>query len=186
MTGAKSLVAMLALIALAAGARAQGVLVDKSEIAFTMKQMGVKFDGRFRKWKADVVFEPQQLATSKAVFDVDLASIDLASSESEQEAKGPLWFDTAKFPVAHFASTVIRDLGGGRYEIAGKLSLKGATHDVTIPVAVKTGADGLRMAEARFPIRRLDYRIGQGEWADTAIVDNDVVVRARIALGTSP
>jgi polyisoprenoid-binding protein YceI len=165
MTGVKSLVAMLALIALAAGARAQGVLVDKSEIAFTMKQMGVKFDGRFRKWKADVVFEPQQLATSKAVFDVDLASIDLASSESEQEAKGPLWFDTAKFPVAHFASTVIRDLGGGRYEIAGKL---------------------LRMAEARFPIRRLDYRIGQGEWADTAIVDNDVVVRARIALGTSP
>jgi polyisoprenoid-binding protein YceI len=183
---ARPLAAFVVFVALAPGANAQHVLVDKSAIEFTMKQMGVRFDGRFRKWTADVVFLPHQLAASKAVFDVDLASIDLASAESEREAQGPLWFDTAKFPVAHFASTAIRDLGGGRYAIAGKLSLKGATRDVTIPVAVKTGADGQRIAEVTFPVHRLDYRIGEGEWADTATVDNDVVVHARIALGTSP
>ncbi len=178
----RSLVAVLALVALATAARAQGVLVDKSEIAFTMKQMGVKFDGRFRKWKADVVFKPQQLAASKAVFDVDLASIDLASAESESEAQGKLWFDSARFPVAHFASTGIRDLGGGRYEIAGKLSIKGMTRDCVVPITVKNDAAGSSVAEGSFAIRRLDYRIGEGEWADTGTVDNDVLVRVRLVL----
>ena len=167
-------------------AHGQGVVAAKSEIAFTVKQMGVKFDGRFRKWTADVVFQPKALATSKAVLDIDLGSIDLASDESEAEAKGPLWFDTAKFPVAHFVSTAIRDLGANRYEVAGKLTLKGVTHDCVVPISVATDAGGNRIAQGAFSIPRLDYRIGEGEWADTGVVDNDIVVRVRIMLAPVP
>jgi polyisoprenoid-binding protein YceI len=174
---------VVVLLVFVTDAGAQGVVVDKSEIGFTVKQMGVKFDGRFRKWKADVAFNPQALAQSKAVFDVDLASIDLASAESEAEARDKPWFDTAKFPVAHFASTSIRDAGGGRYEIAGKLTLKGMTRDCVVPVVVKDEG-GHRTAEGVFAIRRLDYKIGEGEWADTDVVDNDVVVHVRIVLAT--
>jgi len=101
------LVLALALAFLSGTAQAAGVVTGKSEIAFTMKQMGVNFDGRFRQWKADIVFAPNALDKSKAEVDVDLGSLDLASTESEAEAKGPLWFNTAKFPLAHFASTSI-------------------------------------------------------------------------------
>jgi polyisoprenoid-binding protein YceI len=156
------------------------IAVDKSEIAFTVKAMGVKFDGRFRKWKADVVFRPQSLAESKAVLDVDLASIDLASEDSESAARGPQWFDTAKFPVAHFVSTAVKDLGGNRYEFDGKLTIKGVTRDCVVPVSVKADASGNRVAEGQFAIHRLDYRIGEGEWADQDTVANDVAVRVRI------
>jgi polyisoprenoid-binding protein YceI len=166
-------------------AHADAVVADKSEIGFTMKQMGVKFDGRFRKWKADVVFRPNALAASKAVIDVDLGSIDLASAESETEAQGPLWFDAVKFPVAHFTSTSIRDLGGERYEVVGKLMLKGMTHDCVVPIAVRTDAAGNRVAEGTFSLKRLDYRIGEGEWADTGTVDNDILVHVRMALSPS-
>jgi len=163
-------------------ARGEGIVAAKSEIAFTMKQMGVRFDGRFRKWTADIVFQPKSLAASKAVLDIDLGSIDLASDDSDAEAKGPLWFDTAKFPTAHFASTGVRDAGGNRYEVAGKLTIKGITHDCLVPVAVTTDAAGNRIAEGSFAIRRLDYRIGEGEWADTNTVADEIVVRVRIAL----
>lgn len=161
---------------------AQGIVADKSEIGFTMTQMGVRFDGRFRKWKADVVFQPVAPATSKAVLDVDLGSIDLASDESEAEAKGRLWFDTARFPVAHFQSTAVRDLGANRYEIAGTLSLKGIVRDCVVPITVTTDAAGNRVAEGSFSIRRLDYKVGEGEWADTQTVANDVLVRVRMML----
>lgn len=163
-------------------ARGESIIAAKSEIAFTVKQMGVRFDGRFRKWSGDIVFQPKSLAASKAVLDVDLASIDLASDDSDVEAKGPLWFDTPKFPTAHFASTAIRDVGGHRYEVAGKLTIKGITHDCVVPVAVTTDPAGNRVAEGSFAIRRLDYRIGEGEWADTNTVANEIVVRVRIAL----
>ena len=179
----RALLSVLLGAALLAGAdaRADGVVVDKSEIAFTMKQMGVKFDGRFRKWKADVVLRPDALAASRAVVDIDLGSVDLASGDAESEAKGPQWFDTARFPTAHFASTSIRDVGSNRYEVAGKLSLKGVTRDCTVPIAVRD-AGGMRIAEGTFALKRLDYKIGEGEWADPATVDNDVVVRIRFAL----
>lgn len=176
------LLAALAALAVCFPAHAAGVIVAKSEIAFTMKQMGVNFDGRFRKWKADIAFTPSALDKSKAEVDVDLASVDLASAESEDEAKGPLWFNTAKFPVAHFASTSIRSVGADRYEIAGKLSLKGITRDLVVPIVVKAESSGNRVAEGTFSLKRLEYKIGEGEWADTSTVDNDIRVRVRMVL----
>jgi polyisoprenoid-binding protein YceI len=176
----------LSLLCLAAAAArpaaADTVLADKSEIAFTMKQMGVNFDGRFRKWKADVTFRPAALAQSKAEIDVDLASVDLASSDSEAEAKGPLWFNTARFPVAHFSAASFREVGPSRYEVTGKLSLKGISRDYVVPLAVKADAAGNRIAEGTFSVKRLAHKVGEGEWADTGTVADDVIVRVRIVL----
>jgi polyisoprenoid-binding protein YceI len=175
--------ALLGLLLVAAGpALAETVVPDKSEIGFTMKQMGVKFDGRFRKFKADVVLPSKASAAGKAEVDVDLASIDFASGDTESEARDKLWFDTAKFPFAHFASTSFRDLGGDRYEVAGKLTLKGVTRDFVVPIALSRDAAGNRVAQGTFVLKRLDYRVGEGEWADPTVVDNDVVVRVRMVL----
>ena len=174
---------LLAAVTLAAPvAGAQDVLVDKSEIRFVAKQLGVNVEGRFRKWKANVVFLPADLGKSKAEFDIDLASIDLASEDSEREIRGGLWFDTGKFPVAHFSSTAIKDLGGDKYEIAGALTLKGVKREVVVPVTVKKGDAGNRVAEGSFTLMRLDYNIGTGMWSDTKTVTNDVIVRVRIVL----
>jgi len=172
----------LALALPATLAHADAIVADKSEIAFTMKQMGVNFDGRFRKWKGDVVFRPAALAQSKAEIDVDLASIDLASADSESEAKGKLWFDTARFPVAHFSATSFRETGPNRYEVAGKLSIKGIARDYVVPVTVRTDASGARTAEGTFSVKRLAHKVGEGEWADPATVADDVVVKIRVVL----
>ena len=178
-----ALLSLAAAVALAApAAAAQDVLVDRSEIRFVAKQLGVNVEGRFRKWKANVVFLPADLAKSKAEFDIDLASIDLASEDSEQEIRGGLWFDTSKFPVAHFSSTAIRNVGGDKYEIAGALTLKGVKRDIVVPIALQKDAAGNRVGEGSFTLMRLDYNIGTGMWSDTRTVTNDVVVRVRIVL----
>lgn len=180
----RSLVPPLAamLLAASAGAAAQGVLIERSEIRFVSKQMGANVEGRFRKWKASVDFRPDDLAKSKAEFEIELASIDLASEDSEAEVRRAPWFDTAKFPVARFASTSVRDLGGERYEIAGTLAMKGVARDVIVPVALKKDASGIRVAEGQFTLKRLDFGIGSGVWSDTDTVANDVVVRLRMVL----
>ena len=179
----RSFIPSLAMLLLAAGqSGAQGLLIDKSEIRFVSKQMGVNVEGRFRKWKANVVFLPKDLAKSKAEFEIDLGSIDLASDESETEIKSPNWFDTAKFPVARFASTLFRSVGSDKYEVMGKLTLKGVTHDVVIPIMLKKDANGNSVAEGSFPLKRMDYKVGEGMWADTDMVADDVLVRIRMVL----
>ncbi|HEV2219121.1 MAG TPA: YceI family protein [Casimicrobiaceae bacterium] len=173
---------LCALLVVAGPALAQGVIVAKSEIAFTTTQMGVAFDGHFRKWNANIVFKPAALASSRASVDVDLASIDLASDDSEAEARGPLWLQTSRFPVAHFTSTSITSRGGDKYDVAGRLSLKGITRDCVVRIVVTRDSGGNRVAEGRFAVRRLDYRVGEGEWVDTGTVANDIVVRIRMVL----
>ena len=178
----RALVFLLALLAWGGAAHAEGVVVDKSEIRFISKQLGVNVEGRFRKWDANVVFLRNNPAKSKADFDVELASIDLASDASEDEAKGPQWFDTARFPHARFASTSIRNVGGDKYEVTGALSLKGITRNVVVPIVVTRDAAGESVLEGSFVVKRLDYGIGTGVWGDTETVTDDVVVRVRLVL----
>jgi polyisoprenoid-binding protein YceI len=173
----------LAMLLLAtSGAAAQGVLIDKSEIRFVSKQMGANVEGRFRKWKAHVDWKPNDLPRSRADFEIDLGSIDLASEESETEIRRPRWFDTAKFPVALFQSSIVTNLGGERYEIAGKLTMKGTTRDVAIPVQIRKDASGNAVAEGQFTVKRLDFNVGNGPWSDPAVVADDVLVRVRMVL----
>lgn len=171
-----------ALLLASTHAGAQGVLVDKSEIRFVSKQMGVNVEGRFRKWKANVAFNPKDLAHAKADIDVDLGSIDLASEDSETELKGKLWFDTAHFPTARFVSSAVRATGPDRYEIAGALTIKGITRDAVVPIALARAAGGNSVVEGAFTLKRLDFHVGEGEWADPATVANDVQVRVRMVL----
>jgi polyisoprenoid-binding protein YceI len=179
----KSFVPTLAAMLLAAGAAsAQGVLIDRSEIRFISKQMGANVEGRFRKWKANVDLRPSDPARSKADIEVDLGSIDLASDDSEDEAKRPRWFDVMRFPVAKFTSTGIKSLGSDRYEVAGKLSLKGITKDIVVPLALRKDASGNSVAQGEFTLNRLEFKIGDGQWSDPDVVANEVLVRVRMVL----
>ena len=53
--------------------------------------------------------------------------------------------------------------------------------DVVVPVTL-TQAAGTTMAAGAFVIKRLDFKIGEGDWSDTSMVANDVQVRFKLAL----
>ena len=161
---------------------AQGVLPDKSEIRFISKQMGANVEGKFRKFKANVIFLPGNLPASKAELEIDLNSIDLASEEAEIEAKRKPWFNTQVFPIAKFASTAVKNIGGDRYEMTGKLTIKGVSRDLVIPITLKRDSSGTQTAEGSFSLKRLDFKLGEGPWADTDTVADDIAVRVRMVL----
>jgi polyisoprenoid-binding protein YceI len=173
----------LAMLLLAtSGAASQGVLIEKSEIRFVSRQMGANVEGRFRKWKARVDWRPEDLGCSRADFEIDLSSIDLANEAYETEIRRPRWFDTAKYPFASFQSSAVLNLGGERYQIAGKLTMKGTTRVVTIPVQWHKDAAGNAVTEGRFTIKRLDFNVGDGPWSDPMAVADDVLVCVRMVL----
>jgi len=164
------------------GASAQGVLIDGSEIRFVGKQPGRSVEGKFRRWKANVDFRPRELAKSRADFEIELGSVDLSNEQTESEVRRPVWLDTAKFPVARFTSRAMKDLGGNRYEVAGSLTIKGVTRDVVIPMVLRRDAAGNSVAEGQFALNRLDFRIGDGFFADTRTMAYEVGVRIRMVL----
>ncbi|WOB07996.1 YceI family protein [Piscinibacter gummiphilus] len=183
----KKLFVSVALATLALGAAAQQKLVPaQSEIAFTSKQMGVPVDGKFKKFDAQVAFDPKKPETAKIAFTVDLASVSFGSSETESEVAKPDWFNTKAFPQATFQSTTVKATGPGKYEVAGKLTIKGASQNIVVPVALAQ-AGGTTTATGGFVLKRLDFRIGDGDWKDTSMVANEVNVKLKFALtGVAP
>jgi polyisoprenoid-binding protein YceI len=180
----RPLVLAAALVATAAlAAELNQFSPEKSQISFVSKQMGVAVDGRFAKFDARLSVDPTKPETGKAQIDIELASIDTGSSDADAEVKGKKWFNTAAFPKASFVSSQVRALGGGRYEALGKLTIKGHTHDVAAPFTFKQeGTAG--SFDGTFTLKRLDYAIGEGEWADTSTVANEVQIKFHVvALG---
>jgi polyisoprenoid-binding protein YceI len=180
------LAAALTLPFAALPAAAQQKLVSaQSEIAFTSKQMGVPVDGKFRKFDAQVAFDPKHPETAKIGFTVDLASVSFGAPETEAEVVKPDWFNTKAFPQATFQSSGVKALGGGKFQVAGKLSIKGNSRDVVVPVTV-TQAGTATTAAGAFAIKRLDYKIGEGDWKDTSMVADDVQVKFKLSLTGVP
>ncbi len=177
---ALSLAASALLIAQPAFAQ-QKLNPAQSEVGFQFKQMGVPVDGKFTKFDAHVSFDPAKLATSKVNFTVDIASATLGDKATDAELPKAPWFNTAKFPQATFASSSIKALGAGKFEVAGKLSIKGVAQDVVVPITM-TQAGAETTAVGTFPMKRLTYKIGEGEWADTSMVADPVQVKFKLAL----
>lgn len=180
----RAIAASLALSAIAAFSPAhadQKLVPAQSEIVFVSKQMGVPVEGRFKKFDAQLSFDPAKPETSKIAMTVDVASATLGVPESDAELPKAPWFNTAKFPQATFQSTSAKGLGGGKFEISGKLSIKGHAQDVVVPVTL-TQNGATTVATGVLPIKRLVFKIGEGEWSDTGMVADDVQVKFKFAL----
>ncbi len=95
------------------------VQADQSAITFAYQQMGVAMDGKFRQFTAQLNFDPDRPESAQATVDVDLASIDTGSAESDQEVASKTWFNTPAFPTARFTTSRVKALGDHRYEAAG-------------------------------------------------------------------
>ncbi|WP_343592448.1 YceI family protein [Paracidovorax wautersii] len=159
----------------------QALVPAQSEILFVSKQMGVPVEGRFKKFDAQIAFDPAKPATSKIAFTVDTGSATLGVKESDAELPKATWFNVPKFPQATFQSTAIKAAGPGKFDVTGKLSIKGATQDVTVPVTL-TQSGNITTATGAFAIKRLAFKIGENEWADTSMVADDVQVKFKLAL----
>ena len=131
----------LALVAAMPWARADApvaarLLPDKSQVQFVSKQMGVPVEGRFGRFSAQVAFDPRKPESGSIRLRIDTGSATLGVPEADAELPKAAWFDSATFPQADFASTAIKGLGNGRFEVAG--------HEPLVVLDGAHNADALR------------------------------------------
>ena len=161
------------------------VLADQSTLTFAYKQMGVPMEGKFRKFSARIAFDPSKATDASAQLEVDLASIDTGFSDGDKEVLGKQWFNASTYPAARFVSTSVKRQIGSHYEVAGKLTLKGKTQNVSAPFSFRR--DGTKgIFDGAFTLKRLDYAIGEGAWADVSAVANEIQIRFHIVADAAP
>ena len=160
------------------------VQADKSTLTFTSRQMGVPVQGRFPKFTARIAFDPAKPEAAKVDIGIDLASTDAGSKDANDEVVGKQWFNVKMFPVASFSSSAVKVLGAGRFEVTGPLTIKGKTAPVTAAFTYKP--DGVNAVfDGGFTLKRIDYAIGEGPWADLSTVANDIQVNFHVVVAAA-
>ena len=175
----KTVVVFTLLFNVAHSAEFNTLRTEQSRVDFGYKQMNVPMEGRFKRISGQLRFDPAAPAYAKVTLDIDLTSIDTGSAEGDEEVANKQWFNTKQFPAARFVSTSVKPLGNNRFQVTGKMSIKGKTHDVTTPTTFSQhGAAGV--FDGSFMLKRADYGIGEGMWTDFGTVANDVQIKFRL------
>ncbi len=162
------------------------MLPAQSDIAFVSKQMGATVEGHFRKFDAQIAFDPKKPETSRIAFTVVSGQCLAGRARAGgRGAQGRVVQHQGLSP-GHVPEQQHQGHGPGKFDITGKLSIKGSSQDVTVPVSLAQ-AGGNTTASGSFVIKRLEFKIGDGDWKDPSLVANEVQVRLKLVLsGVGP
>jgi polyisoprenoid-binding protein YceI len=142
----------------------------RNALSFEFVQADAKTPGAFRDYDVRLTLDEKNLAASKLLVRVAVASLDTQDEERDDILRGADLFDAQHHPVATFTSTRIVRAGSG-YQAVGKLTIRDVTRDFTVPFSLRAGR-----LTGTATLRRLDFGVGKGEWEATEWVGNDVKV----------
>jgi polyisoprenoid-binding protein YceI len=95
-----------------------------------------KVRGQFDAFQGTVQMDPQHPETGAVEFAIDAKSIDTDSPKRDEHLRTPDFFDVANHPQITFKSHKVVPLAGGRFAVAGTLTMRGVAREVTLPVDV--------------------------------------------------
>jgi polyisoprenoid-binding protein YceI len=130
-----------------------------------------------------VAFDPAQPGLTRGTLVLDAKTLTVGNPMMTDHLRGEQWLDTAKHPAITFEAVALNNVRTEgtqtTADVAGKLTVKGVTRTVTVPVTFtylpdKLGArlgdakikGDLLVLRARFQINRDDFGIQKGEYSD--------------------
>ncbi|MDE2304668.1 MAG: YceI family protein [Gammaproteobacteria bacterium] len=165
---------------MAAPARQFSAVAADSHLDFTGTQAGAPFTAEFRRFRAAIVFSPDDLPHSRFDVVIDLASVDSKDHDRDTTIRGSDLFDVARWPTAHYVTSGFTRTAGG-FAATGMLTLRGVSRPVPITFRFLTTQGGATLTGSA-KLERLDFGVGQGDWKSTEWVGNDVRIDFSLVL----
>ena len=164
-----------------AGAPEWNVDYAHSSISFTISHFFTPVQGAFDKFEGKLMFDPEDMGSSKAEFTVDIESINTKNAKRDGHLKSEDFFNTSEWPTMQFVSEKFEAKGDNKFLVHGKMTIRDVTKDVTVPFELLGVRDHLMMEgtlvggiKAEFNLNRNDYGVGTGDWAATAVIGDEV------------
>lgn len=172
--------ALAALLAVAPAFASDYVQAPGSKLVFATEYQGEVFVGTLPDFSTRLRFDPARLDDASLDVTIPLANASIDNPDGTEALKGRDFFNVAQFPQARFVASRFHHLGGNRYAADGTLTLRGASKPVTLEFTWTAGARPVLAGKAT--VKRLEFGVGGGEWADTDLIPDEVAVSTRVVL----
>ena len=155
----------------------------QSSLGFTTRWAGSPVAGTFTNWTADIRFDSLNLRASRVRVVVQTAAIRSGRKEVVDNLPGTDWLSSRAFLTATFEANTFTALGGNRYRADGILTLRGASHRLSLLFTLDTNVAVATMNGAA-ALNRLPLGIGvdsdsSAEWVDRVTTLNVRVMATR-------
>ena len=130
----KRILAAAAIATLPFGASAAPYVLDKSHahVTFSVSHLGFSnVHGQFRKFDAEIDFDPGNVEATRVNFTIDAASVDTFWEARDKHVRSKDFLDVKNHPQITFASTNVVPTGTDTAEITGDLTIRGKTLPIT-------------------------------------------------------
>jgi polyisoprenoid-binding protein YceI len=152
----------------AQGANAQGanwtVDLSRSRLGFSGTQTGTRFEGAFKRYDAQIQFDPAHPQSGHARIVIDVASASTGDTQRDEAMPGADWFDVKDYPKAVFEAKSFQSKGGDSYAAPGTLTIRGISRDAVLPFTLTVDGNTAH-ARGRLQLVRAQFGVGQGPWA---------------------
>lgn len=155
-----------------------------SSVGFSIRHLVSNVHGSFQKFSGTVDLDEKNLSKLAVAADIDPASIFTNEPKRDAHLQSADFFDVQKFPKMTFKSSSAKDLGNGKVELTGDLTMHGVTKPVTLSVSF-LGADKDPWGNTRAgfsatgKVNRKDYGIVWNKTLDNGgvMVGDDVTIQ---------
>ena len=128
---------------------------EASELTFHATSRLMNADGRFSRFAGDVTVDPADFKTARVTVSVEAASLDTGIARRDRHLRSEDFFQVEKFPAITFESLRVEG-AGRRLLVVGRLTLRGVTREVRVPVDVSVAGNRLE-ARGQFDVKRTDH-----------------------------
>ena len=121
--------------ALPVGVTAAPYVMDKSHahVTFTVNHLGFSsVHGQFRKFDAQIDFDPNNVEATSVSFQIDAASVETFWEARDKHIRSKDFLDVKNHPQITFATTSVVPTGAESAEITGDLTIRGTTRSITL------------------------------------------------------
>ncbi|MEO1518331.1 MAG: YceI family protein [Bacteroidota bacterium] len=162
-----------------------GLFEAKISEDYHVKFSTSKAVGSFRGLSGDIVFDPNNLESSRFDMRVDVGTINTGNKKKDKHAIGKSWFKTSAFPNIRFVSSDI-ELVDEEYLVSGTLTIRDVSKEISFPFTVEE-MDGKRVFSGKFTIDRYDYKIDGPALMGRLVGDMvDIELKVPVDLASSP
>jgi polyisoprenoid-binding protein YceI len=161
---------------------AQRYLLDPlhSTLQFQFTQAGALSPGDFKKFTATLSCAAAKLLPCAVDLSVSVSSLNTQDRDRDQTLRGADLFDVPHFPEARFHSTRFEaGSDAASVRVIGSLTLRDHTRPLSLRLSWRFATENnvaVAYLGGQAVLNRLDFGVGQGEWASTEWVANAVNV----------
>jgi polyisoprenoid-binding protein YceI len=106
-----------------------------STVHFAVKHMVISHaKGTFTDYKLKVETQGLDFADAKVELEIDVNSINTASTDRDNHLRGADFFDVANYPTIKFVSNSMTKINDEEYKLAGNITIKGITKPIEFKV----------------------------------------------------